>query len=184
MPIFIIEHLEPRLYKWCIMEYKHISAVVGKQNLWFTNVKSGALGSYGRAINQSVAGLNLKNACVLDPEAEKILCPGERFDYYIFGGILGDSPPQKRTKPGLTARLKDCAARNIGNAQMSTDNAVYVVNQIAKGIPLHKLKFQDGLEIRVGKGESVILPYRYVLVQGKPLICRELKEHLKRRRVF
>ncbi len=35
---FIIEHLEPELYPWCLIEYKHISKIVGKNNLIYTNI--------------------------------------------------------------------------------------------------------------------------------------------------
>ena len=35
---FIIEHLEPELYDWCLIEYEHISKIVGKENLIFTNI--------------------------------------------------------------------------------------------------------------------------------------------------
>ena len=52
MPIFIIEHLEPRLSKWCLIEYKHISEIAGKRNLWLANVKRESerkkLEGYGR----------------------------------------------------------------------------------------------------------------------------------------
>ena len=37
---FIIEHLEPRLYKWCLIEYKHISDIIAKKSLIFTNLKN------------------------------------------------------------------------------------------------------------------------------------------------
>ena len=37
--IYIIEHLEPKLWEWCILEYEHISQTVGKDNLWFTNIR-------------------------------------------------------------------------------------------------------------------------------------------------
>jgi len=37
--VYIIEHLEPKLFPWCMIEYKHISKTVGKSNLWFTNIK-------------------------------------------------------------------------------------------------------------------------------------------------
>ena len=39
MVMYIIEHLEPRLWKWCMIEYKNISKIVGRKNLWFTNIK-------------------------------------------------------------------------------------------------------------------------------------------------
>ena len=91
MSSYVIEHLEPRVWKWCIIEYKHISSIVGKKNLWFTNVKKGSreLEKYGRVIKKSVAELNLKDACVLDPESGKELTPAAaaRFKYLVFGSF-------------------------------------------------------------------------------------------------
>lgn len=185
-PIFIIEHLEPRLWHWCLIEYKHISKIVGKKNLWFTNVKKGStkLSKYGKVMKNSVRVLKLKNACVLDPEAKKTLSPKDKFDYLIFGGILGDYPPKKRTKKELTKFIKNAAVRNIGKEQMSTDNAVYTVHEIVNGKNFKNLKFQDNLSIEIEKGLSLDLPYRYNLVKGKPLISKELLNHLKRKRGF
>ena len=33
---FIIEHLEDEVWEWCILEYRHMSEFVGKENLIFT----------------------------------------------------------------------------------------------------------------------------------------------------
>jgi len=190
MPIFIIEHLEPRLSKWCLVEYRHISKIVGKRNLWFANMKlkkdREKLKRYDRAIKESVSQINLKNSCVLDPDAKKTLMPKEakKFRYFIFGGILGDYPAKKRTKEKLTRFVKNAAARNIGKKQFSTDNAVYVVKQIAKGKNIKNLKFKDRIEIQKNKVESFILPYRYVMLNGKPLISRELIKFLKKKKGF
>ena len=188
MTIYIIEHLEQRMWKWCVIEYKHISKIVGKENLWITNVRKGStvLEKCGKVIKQSVAELALKKCCVLDPEAAQTLVPEEigNFDYFIFGGILGDYPPKKRTKKELTTRIKNAEARNIGKAQMSTDNAVTVVKEIADGKSLEELRFKDKLEIPLGKNESTILPYRYLLVNGKPLMSNELVTYLKRKKGF
>ena len=102
MTIYIIEHLEPRLWKWCVIEYKHISQLVRKENVWFTNLKKGSkeLEQYGRVIPQPVKELSLPRSCLLDPDAPITLTPqdAKSFDYFIFGGILGDYPPKKRTK--------------------------------------------------------------------------------------
>src|SRR3989344_8685912 len=94
---FIIEHIEPKLWLWCIIEYKHISRIVGKGNLWFTNIRkkdTKKLRRYGVVFQESVRKFNLNNACVLDPEAKRGLTPEEtkKFSYFIFGGILGDYP--------------------------------------------------------------------------------------------
>jgi len=188
MAIYIIEHLEPRAYKWCLMEYGNISRIVGKENLWFTNIKrkNKNLEKIGRVFRDSVEKMNLKNACVLDPEAEQILNPKEakQFDYFIFGGILGDNPPRKRTTPELTSKIKDAEVRNIGKEQFSTDNAVFVTSEIAKGISFDKMKFIDTLTIKINDIESVDLPYRYPLINGKPQISEALISFLKRKKGF
>ena len=94
MPIFIIEHLEPALFPWCLLEYKHISKIVGKRNLWFTNIKDkdkNKLSKYGKVFTESIKQLinknyhchnvkthlyfTNKNICILDPEAKKTLTP-------------------------------------------------------------------------------------------------------------
>ncbi|HLD33127.1 MAG TPA: SAM-dependent methyltransferase [Candidatus Nanoarchaeia archaeon] len=182
MPIYIIEHLEEKLWPWCIIEYKHISQTIGKEHLWFTNVSSPKLKPYGKVISSSVIDLypKLQNACVLDPAAKKILQPHEQFDYLVFGGILGDDPPRKRTEPELTDKMPGVVTRNIGKKQMSTDTAVYVVQQILLGTKLSELQFQDELEIPLGKNESTVLPYRYVVVDGKVRISPELVAFLKK----
>ena len=188
MPVYIIEHLEPFISRWCLIEYKHISKIVGKDNLWITNVKKGSkeLEKYAKIIKESVKQLALKDSCILDPDSNTTLAPkdSKKFRYFIFGGILGDYPPKKRTRQMLTKFIKNPDTRNIGKKQMSTDNAVYVVKQINHGIPLEKIQFKQGIEIETGKNESVMLPYRYVLVEGKPLISEELIDYLKRKRTF
>jgi ribosome biogenesis SPOUT family RNA methylase Rps3 len=191
MTTYIIEHLEPEIYPWCLTEYKNISKITGKDNLWFTNVKgksknSEELKNYGKVIKESVANLNLKNACVLDPEASKLLEPKEAksFDYFIFGGILGDYPPRKRTTPELTSKIKNAEARNIGKKQFSTDNAVLVVKNILSGTPLDKMEFINNLVIHINKIESIELPYCYPIINGKPQISKELVAFLKKKKTF
>lgn len=189
-PIFIIEHLEPEVFEWCLIEYKHISKIVGKENLWFTNLKKikGAekLKKLGKCFNESVKTMNLQNICVLDPQADKILEPSEakEFNYLIFGGILGDYPPKQRTKEELTKFIDYGEIRNIGKEQMSTDNAVYVVNEIVEGNKFENLEFQDIIQIRINSVESVELPYRYRLIKDKPVISKELVKYLKNKKEF
>ena len=123
------------------------------------------------------------NVCALDPAAKKILTPQDtQFDYFVFGGILGDDPPQQRTAPELTERMPGVAARNIGKKQMSTDTAVYVVHEILQGKRLADFQFQDGIEISLAKNESTVLPYRYVVRNGKLMISRELVSYIKKRK--
>lgn len=186
--IFIIENLEPELWKWCIFEYKNVSKIVGKNNLWFTNIKrdSKKLKKYGKTLSKSVSKLNLSKICILDPESNKTLTPKEaqKYEHFVFGGILGDYPPKKRTKNELTSNLKNAKSYNIGKEQMSTDNAVAVVKEIIKGKNLNELKFKDKLEIRINKIESVILPYRYLIKNNKPFISKELIQFIKKKKSF
>ena len=186
--IFIIEHLESRLFKWCWIEYAHISSIVGKGNLWFTNVKrdSKLLHGLGKVFRKSVREMDLNDACVLDPEANKVLTPAgaRKCKYFIFGGILGDYPPKRRTRKELTKFVKNAKAFNIGNKQMSTDNAAFVVHEIARGKRLSEIEFVDGLEIKLNKIESVDMPYRYALHGGRPVFSSKLIDYLKRKKGF
>ena len=188
MPTFIIEHLEPELYKWCLLEYAHILELVGKQNLWFTNVRKGQekLSHLGKVFGDSIATMNLKNACVLDPEAEVELKPDEakQFSYFILGGILGDDPPKERTNIELTKKVLWAAARNLGEEQMSTDTAVAVVQRIISGTPFKDLPFIDSPEVHISEGESVILPYRYLRENDKPVLPPGLVNMLKTQEGF
>ncbi len=184
--MYIIEHLEPRMYPWCVMEYKHISELVGKNNLLITNAKpTKALDSYAQIKKTSIKDLHLQNICILDPDAPKTLTLPEAktFDHFIFGGILGDYPPKKRTKKELTPFLQG-AVRNIGKKQFSTDNAVAVVKLICGGTPLEKMQFQDKLELATGKYESVILPYRYLIIENRPYVSKELLVSLRKKHGF
>jgi ribosome biogenesis SPOUT family RNA methylase Rps3 len=186
-PTYIIEHLEPMLGKWCLIEYEHISKIVGKRNLWFTNIKrkSTQLEKLGKTFRQSVSKMNLKRVCVLDLESNTLLSPkdSKKFDYFIFGGILGDNPPKKRTKKELTRFLQGAQVRNIGKKQMSTDNAIFTVHEIIENKRNFKnLPLKDKIEIQIGKFDSVILPYRYNLVNNKPLISLKLITYLKRKK--
>ncbi len=182
--IFIIEHLESQLWPWCLIEYKHISKIVGKNNLWFTNIQKKdikELEQYGKVSKESIKTLKIKNACILDPESPHELTPlhAKTINYFIFGGILGDHPPKKRTEEELTSHMH-LQAFNIGKEQMSTDNAVYVVHTIFQGALLKDIPFQDKVEIKINNIESTILPYRYALVNNKPFMSPTLIKYLKR----
>ena len=186
--LYILEHLEPKLYRWCFLEYQHISKIVGKENLFFTNIKTSSqrkkLQALGKVEQKSIKELSFSNACILDPFAPKTLTPKDTFTTFIFGGILGDYHMQARTKKELTSKLL-YPARNIGKAQMPTDNAIYVVKQIMKHHQtLQSLPFQDELIIPIKEGEELIMPFRYVMVKGQPLISPALLHHLKTKKGF
>lgn len=183
---YVIEHLEPEVYDWCLLEYKHISKIVGRDNLIFTNVKKDRekLNGLGEVMEKSVAELGLKNACVLDPDADVVLSSSDKkFDYLIFGGILGDYPPKKRTKAELSSKLK-FDKRNLGKEQMSTDTAVYAAKKIIDGGKFSDLKFKYKIEIELNENESVSLPYRYVVEDGKIILPGGFAEFLRKKEEF
>lgn len=194
MPKYIIEHLEPKLFKWCVIEYKHISEIVGKYNLMFTNIKPilsnhNKLSNFGKVFEKSIEDLKFDNICVLDILAEKELISADKnnFNYFVFGGILGDNPPKKRALL-LIQRLKKnnikFETRNLGKVQMATDTAVYVSKKILEGRRLNEIKFVENPEIAIGDSLSVILPFRYASEKGKPFMGDKFVEYLRNRKGF
>lgn len=173
------------MWEWCVIEYKNISKIVGAGNLWFTNVPRrdfAKIKKFGKVFEESVKDMKLENACLFDMESDKRLLPSEagKFSYFIFGGILGDNPPRKRTGEELTRFMKNVCVRNIGKSQFSTDSAVFVVKEICSGKRLEEIKFVDEIEVRINKIESTSLPYKYPLKNGKPTISKELVKYLKK----
>lgn len=183
---YIIEHLDKQLYKWCLIEYKHISEIVGRDNLIFTNVKEkdfAKLKNLGKFYSQRASELGLKNICILDPEAERTLSREDsKFEYMLLGGILGNNPALQRTKKEF-GNL-NFEKRNLGKGQMSTNTAAFVAKEILKGKELKDFKFQDTIEIEIKEGESIILPFRYVLINEKPILPEGFVEFLKKRKGF
>ena len=178
---YVIEHLDDKLYDWSILEYQHASKMVGKKNILFTNIKKSdikKLKIYGEVTTKSVLELNLKNACLLDPKAKRILSPKDKFDYYIFGGILGNHPMDGRTDKEL-GQIK-VQKRNLGQEQMSTNTAVIVTKRIIDGRKFSDLKFKDTLEIDLGDNFSNILPYRYLVENKKVVLPPKFKSFLKK----
>ena len=190
---FVIEHLEPKLYEWCLIEYEHTSRIVSKDNLIFTNIKNrkeqNRLKKYGDIYEKSIADLKLKNICVLSQYSKKTLATKDKnkFQYFVFGGILGDNPAKKRTNQ-LINRLKQSKikfeARNLGNKQMPADTAVYVAKKILEGKKLSDFKFVDKLEIEINENESINLSFRYVIDENKLIINEKLVEYLRKRKEF
>ncbi|MDP4012524.1 MAG: SAM-dependent methyltransferase [Candidatus Nanoarchaeia archaeon] len=184
----ILEHMEKEVFKWCQIEYKHISKIIGKDNLIFTNIQKkykNKLNNLGEVNTKSVKGLNIKRLCVLDPRAKKVLSPedGKLFDYFVFGGILGSEIMGGRTKKEL--KIHGVARRNLGKVQMPTDIAVLVTKKIIKNkIPFSKLKFKDEIEIPIKRGISTILPYRYLIEKGKVILAPGLKDYLRKEDSF
>ncbi len=188
---FIIEHLTDKLYEWCLIEYENISNFVGKNNLIFTNVKSPKeskiINKFGIVYKESILKLKFNRICLLEPKSKKTLEPNDanKFDYFLFGGILGDFPEQGRTEKYLTSKLKNVETRNLLDKQMSTDTAVLVTNLILKGKKIKDIEFIDSPSFIMKKGliqEEVNLPYRYVSKNGKPIISKKLIKYLKNKK--
>lgn len=178
----IIEHLEPEVYPWCILEYSHISQILGKDNVIFTNVplrEQKKLNHLGDCFEEPFAKLRFRNVCLLDPKAEERLTPSDDgFDYFLFGGILGNYPPEGRTKKAF-GKL-DLDLRELGDKQMSTDTAVNVTHKIIdEGKHFEELEFVDSPELVLDDGYSNELPYRYLAKDGKPILPEGLIDFLQ-----
>ena len=190
---FIIEHLEPELYEWCLIEYENIYKIVGKQNLIFTNIKNQEgirkLKKYGAVFEKSISELKFENICILSQYAGKTLTSSDKgnFEYFVFGGILGDNPAKKRTQDiinSLKKRKIKFDTRNLGSRQMPTDNAVFLAKKILDGKNINDFKFVNEVEIEINENESVTLSFRYVVDNNKLVINEKLVEYLRKRKEF
>lgn len=105
---YIVEHLDPELEEWSALEYKSIAKESAETGASFIlssvspqlQAPEGFRNAQGMNIEQrSVEELfqdRKHRVCLLDPAATKELSPedGEKFDAFLFGGILGDDPPR------------------------------------------------------------------------------------------
>jgi len=186
---FIIEHLDPEMWNWSKTEYGHIASFAGKENCIFTNVHVGEdkIAAYGEVTSESIKQLvkedsrfsDMKKICILDPKAEKVLCPKDNFDYLILGGVLGNHPMDGRTEEALSSQIP-CERRHLGDVQMSTNTAAYVTWKIINGTPFEQITFQDDLIIEMGDGEEIILPYRFVVEDGELVLPENYIEMVKK----
>ena len=185
--LFVIEHLEPKLSEWLYMEYSHAAQIVGRERLLITNVKrKDEFRKLGKTMcvqtKRAHELFKQRELIVLDPCARKKLMPTDLKNKraIVIGGILGEEPPLGRTRKLLTKSLPGASARNIGRHQFPIDGATYMAKQVSDDKSLEEIPVKHGLEIRIGSGHSVILPYAYPLVDGKPLISKKLVAYLKR----
>ena len=192
--LFVIEHLEPRLSKWMLLEYKHASKIVGRSRLVITNAlefkdELKDLGTvYGESITDILGSkIKYRKAIVLDPKAGKLLEPNDIVDGTVIrvGGIMGDHPPKGRTWTLLTSKLLGRAEpRSLGPYQFSIDGAIYMAYQVVLGKRLSEVEVVYGIEVEVpspikGITHSIKLPYAYPVVDGKPLLAPGLLDYLK-----
>ena len=130
-----------------------------------------------------------KKICVLSQYGGKTLETNDKnkFEYFVFGGILGDKPAKRRTEDiikELNQNKIKFEERNLGSAQMPTDNAVYASKKILGGAKLNELKFIDEVEVQINDNESVSLPFRYVVDNNNLIISEKLVKHLRKRKEF
>ncbi|KAI9329671.1 SAM-dependent RNA methyltransferase [Zopfochytrium polystomum] len=185
---FIVEHMEEGLTEWVILEYRHMIKNLGKGNLILSGMTPSTIASAPADIREN-AELTEKTVLqfadkskvlLLDPASPDELVPEDGtagFEYLLFGGILGDDPPQDRTR---LLRQLGFATRHLGKHQMTTDTAVIVSKVVTGGTRLGDIPFVDRPEIKLGKHESVEMPFRYILENGAPKLPDGFKELLRR----
>ena len=97
--------------QWSLLEYTTISTETSKTNgtLYLSSLPPTLLGNLPQVLQTYTAsgqliatsaevsqlpGIEGRRVCLLDPSAKVELTPedGEKFDWYIFGGILGSYP--------------------------------------------------------------------------------------------
>jgi ribosome biogenesis SPOUT family RNA methylase Rps3 len=101
---FIVEHLDPELEEWSSLEYASIAteSLSAGCKFFLTSVPKElvlparlqnlpGLEVEHRSVEDIYGGEAKGNVCLLDPAAKEELRPedGERFDVFLFGGILG-----------------------------------------------------------------------------------------------
>lgn len=89
--------------------------------------------------------------------AEKELCheDAKTIKFVVFGGILGDHPPQDRAKEFRESNFKQI--RNLGKTQMTTDTAVLVSCEIMElGMSIGSMSFLKDPEVPT---DSNVMPF-------------------------
>lgn len=189
---YVIEHMEEGFSSWVRLEYRAISKEVGSSGLFLTSIKptvqvpeeiSSVCTSTPLEVTQLKeidANFDISKVCLLDPSAEQELVPEDaaKFDYFLFGGILGDHPPRDRT--GELRKL-GFAGRHLGKTQMTTDTAVRVTQRVIEnGQKLDEIDYIDFPELRFNKHESTEMPFRYIKNdKGEPIMPEGMFELIK-----
>lgn len=187
--------------KWVELEYMHMRTLAGPgARVHFTHLSQSSCKTLGSlfasrgdrtqladasAHQESVmdlmkaSGVPLEKVCLLDPKAERELSPEDgdgRFEWFLFGGILGDDPPRDRTGE---LRVLGFPTRHLGPVQMTTDTALGVTKLVVQDkVPLSKIPYVDHPTIVFNSKESVEMPFRYITQNGEPKLPPGMKEHL------
>jgi ribosome biogenesis SPOUT family RNA methylase Rps3 len=183
--ILVIEHCEPKLSEWLMLEYSHSAKIWSGETL-FTNVSNGktanALKLLGSVEKKKAKEIFYgKNCVILDPQSKKTLTTKDftGLDAIIVGGILGYEKPQGRTKELLSDK-SGFETRHIGKIQLTIDGAVFVAKAISLGMKLSDIEITYEIEIVHDSVHSTILPFGYPVVDNKPVITPGLFEFLTR----
>lgn len=168
---FIVEHMDPELESWQVLEYSTIAkeCVESKSQFILSGLPKAVpelaqVEQSPQSVDDLVASANIpkERVCLLDPRGESDLAPedGDKFDVFVFGGILGDDPPRDRT---AELRVKGFGGRRLGKEQLTTDTAARVTRIVVQEkIPLAEVPYVDRPSIQVSAAESVEMPFKYV----------------------
>ncbi|KAK6538856.1 hypothetical protein TWF694_010416 [Orbilia ellipsospora] len=195
---YVVEHLDKELENWSKLEYLCIatetapSSATATPTFHLTSLPQELYDSLPSELTAhqnlhattdeviKLTGLKAEEVVLLDPRAEEDMNPedGEKFGWFVFGGILGDDPPRDRT---AELRKYGFTGRRLGPVQMTTDTAVRVTRLVVEEkIPLDKIPFIDFPELRVSKNESTEMPFRYVKGDdGMPIMPEGMVDLIK-----
>ena len=67
-----------------------------------------------------------------------------------------------------------------GEQLYEINQTVKVAHLIANGKNLSQLKFHDELEIHIDEGESIVLPFRYLVEEGKVIVAKGVVDLAKK----
>ena len=189
--VFVVEHLDPELGPWSGLEYKTIAEESRQAGCEFilssvpeslqASEELKAVGAHAKTESVEDYFADRKDRiCLLDPQAAEELQPtdAEKFDVFLFGGILGDDPPRDRTSE---LRRKGFKGRRLGPKQMTTDTAVRVTRiVILEQKNLDAISYVDFPELKLGEHESTEMPFRYVVdSKGQPIMPPGMVELIK-----
>ena len=182
-PQLVIEHCEPELSEWLLLEYKH-TAKLWKKNLVFTKVVDkktlNILQKLGSVKKEKVKNVFSNKKCIiLDPQAKKPLTPKDcsDADVIIIGGLLGYEKPHGRTKR-LISDTSGFTTRHLGKLQLSIDGTAFVTKAICLGLNLKDIEIAREIEIIHDRIHSTILPFGYPIIENKPVITPGLINYL------
>ncbi|KAJ7337531.1 SAM-dependent RNA methyltransferase [Mycena albidolilacea] len=200
---YVIEHMEEddetakAIPPWVELEYAHMRMLAGPAaKIHFTSLSKASRDSLSMVFG-SEAGLadaschqegvlellkaqtSLEKVCLLDPKAELALSPEDgdgRFEWFLFGGILGDDPPRDRTSE---LRVLGFPTRHLGPVQMTTDTALGVTKLVvADKILLDDIPYVNFPTIVFNPKESVEMPFRYIAEGSEPKLPPGMRELL------